>query len=85
LWKGGFFDGRGKLRGSGWLYEGEFKNGDIDGNGILMFGQGCKWVGRFSKNRPDGEGCLTFSNRSITGLWKKGSLVKKITDSANFT
>jgi|JI6StandDraft_1071083.scaffolds.fasta_scaffold84877_1 hypothetical protein len=54
LWKAGVFDGRGKLKGNGWLYEGEFKNGEIDGNGILAFGQGYKWVGKFSHNRPDG-------------------------------
>lgn len=33
------FDGRGKLKGTGWVYEGEFRNGHAEGSGVVMFGK----------------------------------------------
>lgn len=80
LWKNGLFDGRGKLKGYGWTYDGELRSGHFEGMGNITFDKGIKWTGVFSRSVPEGDGCFTCNGNSITGTWRKGTFVKNTTD-----
>ena len=42
-------------------YEGEFVNDKPNGNGVLIYKDGCKFDGTFHNGEPNGSGVLTFT------------------------
>ena len=58
-------------------YEGEIKNGEPNGFGILTSPYGDKHVGGWKKGKRDGKGVFTKANgKVVEGVWKKDKLVK---------
>jgi hypothetical protein len=55
---GNCINGKGKYDYGWCVYEGEFKNGKMDGTGTLNYGEGEKYVGAFSKGKENGKGRL---------------------------
>lgn len=51
------FEGRGKYYAPGWVYDGDFRNGIIDGFGTINF-QNCTFIGKFENSKAQGEGTL---------------------------
>ncbi|RYY71619.1 MAG: hypothetical protein EOO13_02440 [Chitinophagaceae bacterium] len=77
--KEGKANGRGKAVGTD-TYEGEFKNGVPDGNGVLSKADKSVYTGSFKKGLMDGSGKLKYSLPSgtdtvINGFWKKDKYV----------
>ena len=67
----------------GSMYEGEFKDGEYNGQGIMTFPDGNKYVGEFKDGKRHGQGTFTFSDgRKYLGEWREkkpwnGTLVDK--------
>jgi hypothetical protein len=53
-------------------YEGELRNGQMDGHGILNTGDGGRYEGDFRDGRANGFGEWTTSHGSISGVWTNG-------------
>jgi hypothetical protein len=74
---------RGNLKwADGHIYTGHFKDNLFDGFGALDMGRGARYVGQWTKGRPDGEGTL-YNNGShhneadpvpslYSGQWRQG-------------
>jgi hypothetical protein len=57
----------------GATYTGDYKFGEMNGEGTLAFTDGTKYVGQFKDNWPHGHGTLTFSNgKKYVGQFKDG-------------
>lgn len=56
----------------GSYYNGEFKNGEIEGNGVRYFGlSGNKYTGSFYKGELQGQGIMEYKNGSVyEGSWE---------------
>lgn len=81
------FDGKGAYidDDNGWEYEGEFKNGRLNGEGKITLTSGTTYEGKFSENQLHGQGKITYSAGSIKeGEFRKDDLhgQGKITDSS---
>jgi hypothetical protein len=78
----GFFDKNNKRQGkfivefsSGNKFNGEFKNGNIHGQGTFTFVNGSKYIGFFKDNKFHGQGTYIFANgRKNVGEWQNGTL-----------
>jgi hypothetical protein len=58
-------NGTGKMDyGDGAVYEGEFRNGKIDGKGMLQFRNGNRYIGNWSNQRPQGKGRMKYANEN---------------------
>lgn len=72
--KKGKAHGQGKAEGKD-KYEGGFRNGLPDGNGIYTWANGNQYSGAWSKGKKEGKGKMTFkvNNRDslVVGYWKK--------------
>jgi hypothetical protein len=56
-------------------YDGEWKEGAMQGGGVYKFADGMLYEGGFEKNRPHGFGKATYANGSVyTGAWVAGSI-----------
>ena len=44
------------------LYEGEYRNGKLYGQGVITFPDGVKYEGQLKYNKPYGKGTMIFSN-----------------------
>jgi hypothetical protein len=54
-------------------YEGEFRNGKLNGFGTLNYTQGDRYVGHWREDQRDGFGSYTHpSGNKYTGQWKDG-------------
>ena len=61
---------------SGARYEGNFKNGEIDGTGTCYYTDGSTYTGEWVARYPEGKGTKTYPDGTQrTGLWKKGQPV----------
>ena len=61
-------------------YVGEWKDGQMEGQGIITFGtgewEGEKYVGEFKNDTTNGQGTYTYANGTTeTGIWKNYELV----------
>lgn len=54
-------------------YEGEFRNGKLNGFGTLIYTQGDRYVGHWRDDQRDGFGTYTHPNgNKYAGQWKEG-------------
>ncbi|MEL6865079.1 MAG: caspase family protein, partial [Bacteroidota bacterium] len=57
-------------------YEGQFKNGSLDGWGTWYFPNGDKYIGTFKNNYSHGKGTLyEINGQTTTGEWVEGEYV----------
>ncbi len=47
---------------TGARYEGEFKDGYYNGQGVYMYANGDKFEGEFKDDKCNGQGVLTYAN-----------------------
>ena len=78
-WKDDHYEGSGRLMGSGtdWIkYEGEFRNGKMDGFGEMWFHDGKRYKGQFRDDMPEGKGRMFGRNGEVqNGVWSQGNFV----------
>src|SRR5436190_10233316 len=56
-------------------YKGSFKDGIMDGKGILTSPDGTMYNGEWKKGVIEGAGIMVFKNgKKSTGIWKEGKL-----------
>ncbi len=61
---------------SGARYEGNFRNGEIDGTGTCYYTDGSVYSGQWVARYPEGKGTKTYPDGTQrSGLWKKGQPV----------
>ena len=62
-------------------YEGEFKNGEFDGQGTFFLNNGDKYIGEWKNGLQEGHGIYTSADTkfSFNGEWKKGKRMMGIT------
>ncbi len=59
-------------------YEGEYQNGNFNGQGIATLPDGSKYVGEFKDGKFHGQGTFTLSDGTVyKGIWKKGELIER--------
>lgn len=63
----------------GSYFEGDFKNGLPEGNGICYYANGDRYEGGWKNNAPHGEGVMYFEAGTVYGaIWNGGYPIKKI-------
>lgn len=76
--QGGLAQGRGVLQ---WFkdgrpngrYEGDYRDGKVNGRGVYTWASGTRFEGEFRDDRPDGPGTLTQPNGTVySGAWTNG-------------
>ncbi|MEM9930645.1 MAG: caspase family protein [Bacteroidota bacterium] len=67
-------DGKGTyLTPGGAIYVGDFRSGEIHGQGICTYTDGSRYEGQWSHRHPEGYGHKTWADgRSFTGQWRRG-------------
>jgi antitoxin component YwqK of YwqJK toxin-antitoxin module len=59
------------------VYEGEFRNGLLNGQGMMIYPDGEKYVGEFKNGNRNGQGTITFANGRVEeGIWADGKFVR---------
>ena len=58
-------DGKGKYDYGWCVYEGDFKNGKMDGTGTINYGEGEKYDGEFSNGKENGKGKLYHKDGTV--------------------
>jgi hypothetical protein len=56
------------------IYNGNFMEGNMHGEGYMMKSNGDKYEGLFIDNFYEGEGILYTSKGVIRGIWEKGEI-----------
>eukprot|EP00771_Trimastix_marina_P002266 gnl/Trimastix_PCT/3387.p1 GENE.gnl/Trimastix_PCT/3387~~gnl/Trimastix_PCT/3387.p1 ORF type:complete len:575 (+),score=141.29 gnl/Trimastix_PCT/3387:70-1725(+) len=74
-WAEGKKHGRGKLlfrNGEDGHYEGDFVQGEIEGQGVRVYANGSRYEGHFVKGERDGVGCFddAVKKERFTGHWR---------------
>ncbi|MBP7184179.1 MAG: caspase family protein [Saprospiraceae bacterium] len=65
-------------------YEGNFKNGNIEGEGKWYYPNGVKYYGSFMNGQPHGKGALLYIDGTTQeGVWEKGEFKGNIDDSVS--
>ena len=63
---------------NGWKYNGEFKNGKANGQGILTDPDGLKFIGEFKNDLSHGQLEISYANgEKYIGEYKNGKYVDK--------
>ena len=58
-------------------YVGEFKDGELHGQGTFTWADGEKYVGEWKDDLQHGQGTFIFANGTVDkGIWENGELVK---------
>ena len=58
-------------------YEGDFENGDIDGNGVFKWNNGNYYFGEMKKGKMNGKGKLVHRNGFVeNGYFRDGNFIK---------
>ena len=55
-------DGKGKFTSDDETYEGDWKEDKKEGNGIIIYKDGCKYEGQFKNNKIEGEGKMSWKD-----------------------
>ncbi|MEY4934615.1 MAG: hypothetical protein RIS64_974 [Bacteroidota bacterium] len=64
----------------GWKYTGQFKNGQPNGHGKMIFKHGRYYEGAFLQGKLHGKGAMYFDGTmEINGTWDHGKLVEDLT------
>jgi len=87
-WKIGYVDSKkppvgfaknpgGQFRSHGneyyYSYDGEWRDGKMDGNGVYLFSDGFTYEGRFKEGQPDGQGVAYYPDgQRYEGQWGGG-------------
>ena len=67
-------DGKGKYTSDEETYEGDWKEDKKDGNGIIIYKNGCKYEGQFKNNKIEGIGKMSW----IDGAYYSGEFKNNI-------
>ena len=60
---------------SGFVYEGEWEDGEIDGIGTATYANGDIYVGMFVDGKRQGAGTMRYaSGEEVSGDWDDGAL-----------
>lgn len=60
-------------------YSGEWKNGQLDGKGVLAFPDGLVYSGMFKENMANGKGTVSYLNGVVySGQFRDGRVVGKV-------
>jgi hypothetical protein len=75
----GLADGNGQIADASGavLYSGGFKAGFFEGQGKYTHPDGWIYEGTFLAGLFDGEGAVTIDGKTIRGVWKKGTQIKR--------
>ena len=66
-----------QISSSGSKYVGEWKNGELHGQGTYTWADGNTYAGEWKNGKRHGQGTNTWANGTVKkGIWKKGKLVK---------
>ena len=58
---------------TGGKYEGDWHNGEMHGNGSIVFADGSQYDGEWKHNRPQGKGTRTYASGEVyRGMWFDG-------------
>lgn len=72
----GVAHGKGKAVGRD-IYEGEFREGQFDGEGVYIWEDGDRYIGRFKEGHLSGNGVMIYTNgERVEGLWENDQRVK---------
>ena len=59
----------------GFTYTGDWKAGEIDGQGVATYANGDVYEGAFKAGRRQGQGVIRYaSGQEATGTWDDGAL-----------
>ena len=59
----------------GFVYEGEWAEGKISGEGVARYANGDVYTGTFVESKRQGPGTMRYaSGQEATGLWDDGAL-----------
>ncbi|MCB1324918.1 MAG: hypothetical protein H7A21_18175 [Spirochaetales bacterium] len=66
-------DGRGRMAWYTALYEGDFVDGVLEGQGIMLWADGRRYEGEWRNGRQEGQGTMTWPDgRRYEGEWRGG-------------
>ena len=59
-------------------YVGEYKDGNIHGQGTFTFADGGKYIGEWKDGEKHGQGTMTYfdSGREVSGRWNYGKFIE---------
>ena len=61
----------------GFTYSGDWKAGEIDGQGVATYANGDVYEGTFVKGKRQGEGTIRYATgEERSGTWDKGALTE---------
>ena len=72
------YNGTGKYidRKTNYLFEGQWENGELNGEGEIKYGDGCFYKGKVKKSKKEGEGKMKWTN----GIYYEGNFKNDIMD-----
>ena len=83
-WRQGYYHGYGRSEAAGEVYQGEFFQGDLTGQGTYWYQDGSIAEGKFKSGLLNGRGKFQVADGSILeGVFKDGTLSKGVAISAN--
>ena len=74
----GLREGQGRLTTpDGFIYEGGWKAGEIDGTGVATYGNGDRYEGTFAAGKRQGQGVMRYATGQIaSGEWQDNRLIE---------
>lgn len=83
-WRQGYYHGYGRSEAAGEIYQGEFFQGDLTGQGTYWYQDGSIAEGKFKSGLLNGRGKFQASDGSISeGVFENGTLGNGVSISAN--
>ena len=65
----------------GFVYEGQWENGESSGQGVATYANGDVYEGTFLNGRRQGEGTMRYATGEVeSGAWQDGALTAATTD-----
>jgi hypothetical protein len=65
---------------NGDVYEGDFKEDKLEGNGVMKYSNKISYEGEWKRTKRNGKGTMwnEFNIAISTGVWKDGIYIRKI-------